>query len=102
MRDSRGRSKRPVRAVEALAELKAEIRPENTLARAQAAWEGAVGERIAAVTEVVEEVDGVIYVDCRSSVWSQELTLMEPRLRENLAASIDGESPLELRFRSIS
>jgi predicted nucleic acid-binding Zn ribbon protein len=61
-----------------------------------------VGEQIAAVTEVVEEVDGTLYIDCVSAVWSQELSLMEPRLRENLAAKMDGEAPGELRFRANS
>jgi predicted nucleic acid-binding Zn ribbon protein len=102
MRDARGRSARPVRASKALAGLKAAVRPETALARAQAAWPGAVGERIAAVTSVVEEVDGVLYVDCASAVWSQELSLMEPRLKEILGAAIEGESPRELRFRAVS
>jgi predicted nucleic acid-binding Zn ribbon protein len=102
MRDARGRSPRPVRAAEALAGLKAEIRPETPLARVQAVWADAVGEQIAAVTEVVEEVEGTLYIDCASAVWSQELSLMEPRLRENLAAKMDGEAPGELRFRAIS
>ena len=102
MRDSRGRSARPVRASEALAGLKAEIRPETPLAGAQAVWAEAVGERIAAVTEVVEEVDGVLYVDCVSAVWSQELSLMEPRLKEILGSAMDGDPPRELRFRAVS
>ena len=102
MRDSRGRSPRPVRASDALAGLKAELRPETPLAGVQAVWAGVVGERIAAVTEVVEEVDGVLYVDCASAVWSQELSLMEPRLKEILSGAMDGEAPRELRFRAVS
>lgn len=102
MRDSRGRSPRPVRAAEALAGLKAEIKPETPLAGVQAVWAEAVGERIAEVTEVVEEVDGVIYVDCASAVWSQELSLMEPRLKQILGAAMGGETPRELRFRAVS
>jgi predicted nucleic acid-binding Zn ribbon protein len=87
---------------EALSGFKAEIRPETPLARAQAAWAEVVGERIAAVTEVVEEVEGVLYVDCASAVWSQELSMMEPRLREILGAAMDGETLRELRFRTVS
>jgi predicted nucleic acid-binding Zn ribbon protein len=102
VRDQRGRSARPARASDALAAFKAEIRPETMLARTQAAWVEAVGERIATVTEVVEEVDGVLYVDCVSAVWSQELSLMEPRLKQMLAEAIGGEGPRELRFRAIS
>ena len=87
---------------EALAGLKAQIGPETPLARVQAVWADAVGERIAAVTEVIEEVEGTLYVDCTSAVWSQELSLMEPRLREILAEEMDGEAPRELRFRAVS
>lgn len=78
------------------------ISPETTLALAQAAWAEAVGERIAAVTEVAEEVEGTLYVECSGAVWSQELTLMEPRLREILDAAMDGSGPAEIRFRAVS
>jgi predicted nucleic acid-binding Zn ribbon protein len=54
------------------------------------------------VTEVAEEVDGVVFIDCQSAVWSQELSLMEPRLKEILGAAMDGEGPSELRFRTNS
>jgi predicted nucleic acid-binding Zn ribbon protein len=79
-----------------------DIRPETPLARIQAVWPSAVGERIASVTEVTEEVEGVVYVDCSSAVWSQELSLMEPRLREILASAMDGDGPSALRFRANS
>ena len=102
MRDSRGRSPRPARPGKAIARLKAEIKPETPLAGVQAVWADAVGERIAAVTEVVEEVDGVIYVDCASAVWSKELSLMEPRLKQILGVAMDDEAPRELRFRTVS
>ncbi|MEX1219028.1 MAG: DUF721 domain-containing protein [Solirubrobacterales bacterium] len=102
MRDLRGRSARPLRASEALARFKAEIQPETPLARIQSIWEEAVGERIAAVTKVVEEVEGVLYVDCASAVWSQELSLMEPRLRDILGSMVDSDPPRELRFRTVS
>jgi predicted nucleic acid-binding Zn ribbon protein len=61
-----------------------------------------VGERIAAVTQVSEEVEGIIYVECRSAVWSQELSLMEPRLREILDAALDADVVREIRFRTVS
>jgi predicted nucleic acid-binding Zn ribbon protein len=54
------------------------------------------------VTEVAEEAQGVVYVDCASAVWSQELSLMEPRLRGILADALEWDPPLELRFRTNS
>ncbi len=102
MRDRRGRSPRPVPVSRALGELKRRIAPETPLAEAQAAWPGAVGERIAGVTEVVEEVDGTLYVECRGAVWGQELAMMEPRLREILGSAMEGPAPREIRFRAVN
>lgn len=102
MRDSRGRSGRPEPVARALREFRAEIQPESPLAAIQAIWEGAVGEQIASVTTLAEEVDGTLYVDCESAVWSQELSLMEPQIRANLAEAIEGEPPSKLRFRAVS
>jgi len=102
MRDERGRSPNPEPVGRALGQLKRMIAPETPLAEAQAAWPVAVGDRITAVTDVVEEVDGVLFVDCESAVWSQELALMEPRLREILDAAMGSPGPREIRFRTVS
>ena len=102
MRDERGRSPEPQRVTRALDGFKREIRPETPLAEAQAAWPGVVGRRIAEVTEVVEEVDGTLFVDCREAVWAQELSLMEPRIREDLGSAMSSPGPGEIRFRTAS
>ena len=102
MRDRRGRSPAPKPVSEALAGLRREIAPQTPLAAAQSAWPGAVGEQVAAVTRVVEERDGTLTVECRSAVWSQELALLEPRLRSALDKAMDGAGPAELRFRTVS
>jgi predicted nucleic acid-binding Zn ribbon protein len=77
------------------------VAPETPLAAAQAAWASAVGAQVAAVTRVVSEQDGVLTVECESSVWSQELDLMEPRLREALSRQMGGEGPTSIRFRAV-
>jgi len=102
LRDERGRSPDPEPVGRALDQLKRMIAPETPLAEAQAVWAAVVGDRIAGVTEVAEEVDGVLYVDCREAVWSQELTLMEPRIRDNLDSAMKSPGPREIRFRTIS
>ncbi len=102
MRDERGRSPDPEPLGRALGEFRNMIAPETPLAEAQAVWPSAVGERIAAVTKVVEEVDGVLFVECREAVWSQELALMEPRLREILDSATSSPGPSEIRFRTVS
>ncbi len=102
MRDERGRSPEPEPVARALGELKRMISPETPLAEAQAAWPAVVGDRIAAVTEVTEEIEGTLYVDCREAVWSQELTLMEPRIRADLESAMSSPGPREIRFRTVS
>jgi predicted nucleic acid-binding Zn ribbon protein len=72
------------------------------LAEAQEAWERAVGSQVAAVTRVSSESDGVLTVECESTVWSHELDLLEPRLREALALEMVGEAPRQIRFRAVS
>jgi predicted nucleic acid-binding Zn ribbon protein len=61
-----------------------------------------VGEQVAAVTRVVEERNGTLVIECQSAVWSQELALLEPRLKAALDRAMDGEGPRELRFRAFS
>lgn len=102
MRDRRGRSPAPKPVSEALAGLRREIAPQTPLAAAQTAWPSAVGEQVAAVTRVVEERNGTLVVECQSAVWSQELTLLEPRLRTALDESMGGEGPRTLRFQTVS
>jgi predicted nucleic acid-binding Zn ribbon protein len=102
VRDRRGRSAPPKPVADALAELRREIAPQTPLAAAQTAWVVAVGEQVAAVTRVTEEHDGTLVVECESAVWTQELTLMEPRLRSALDEAMHGEGPRELRFRTVS
>lgn len=101
MRDGRGRSPAPRRLGDAVVSFRDSISPPTLLATVETVWERAVGERIAAVARPVSERDGVITVECESSVWAQELTLMERRLRSRLEREIDGDGPSELRFRAV-
>lgn len=73
--------------------------PETPLAAIQMIWDEVVGERIAAVTEVQEEREGVVTVTCSSAVWAEELELMAPRITAGLRDRLDGSNPRQLRFR---
>lgn len=99
MRDSRGRSAPPRRLDQLLTDFQAEIAPPTSLAAVQLAWGELVGERIAAVTEVTGEREGVITVQCSSAVWAQELELMAPRILKRLEEQLDNLAPQKLRFR---
>lgn len=102
-RDERGRPAQPERLAEAVGRFADEVAPETPQAEVQAVWAGAVGDRIAAVTTVSEEREGVVYVECESAVWAEELGLMEARIRESLNGALKarGGPPVErLSFRS--
>lgn len=68
----------------ALDGLTAALAPATTLARAQQAWEPAVGPQVAAAGLPTAERDGVLTITCSDSVWSAELDLMGPDLVERL------------------
>ncbi len=100
MRDARGRSPAPKAIGEVLEVFRREVAPESPLAAVQVVWDAVVGERIAGVTEVVEEREGVVTVECASAVWAQELELMGPRILARLEDEIGDEAPQKLRFRT--
>jgi predicted nucleic acid-binding Zn ribbon protein len=91
-------SPRPISA--ALASLTTALAPQSILGRAQARWEAAVGESIAAAAWPVSEHDGVLTVRCESAVWAQELDLMAPELLVRLNAALGGRDLRGLRCRT--
>lgn len=100
MRDERGRSREPRPLGRSLDRVREQIAPNTPLAEVQRVWGAAVGQRIAAVTEVAAERDGTVTVECSSTVWAQELELMSGRLLAKLECELDGPGPQKLRFRS--
>ena len=81
-----------------LAEALPDAAPATLLARAQAAWPGAVGEVIAAESAPVSERDGTLTVGCSSAVWAQELELMSGDLIGPLNAALGAVKVRRLRF----
>ncbi len=100
MRDRRGRSPSPKPIGEILDTARIDLAPETTLATVQSVWNKIVGDRIAAVTEVVEEREGVVTIECSSAVWTQELDLMSPRINARLKEELGSSAPEKLRFRA--
>jgi len=84
----------------ALEGLTATLAPATTLARAQAAWERAVGPAIAAAARPAAERNGVLTVNCAAAVWAQELDLMACDLLPRLNKAIGAEVIHELRCRT--
>lgn len=100
MRDSRGRSPDPKPLGEVLGSYRGQVAPQTPLAATQGVWTEVVGDRIAAVTEVSEEREGVVTIVCSSPAWAQELELMAPRITTRLAERLGEMAPEKLRFRA--
>jgi predicted nucleic acid-binding Zn ribbon protein len=73
--------------------------PKTGLAAVQAAWEEALGERLATVATPVSERAGTLTVDCTDGVWAQELDLMQEQLLERLREVLGERAPEALKFR---
>ena len=84
----------------ALDGLTAALAPATALARAQQAWEAAVGPVIAAAGLPTAEHDGVLTVTCSDAVWSAELELMGRELMERLNAELGETLIRRLRCRA--
>jgi predicted nucleic acid-binding Zn ribbon protein len=92
---NRRRSPRPL--VLALEPLQDRWAPETPLARIQRAWDGVVGDHIAAQAKPVSERGGTLTVACASATWAQELDLMAPDLLSRLNALPGGGTVTRLR-----
>jgi predicted nucleic acid-binding Zn ribbon protein len=75
------------------------VAPRTGLAAAQTAWTGAVGEQLAAVAAPVSERAGTLTVEVASTVWAQELDLMQTQLLQRLREELGDLAPSALRFR---
>jgi predicted nucleic acid-binding Zn ribbon protein len=95
---TRRRAPRP--AGEALRTALAGAAPKTPLAAVQAAWEPAVGERVAAVAQPLSEQDGTVVIGCTDPVWAEELDLMQEQLLGRLRERLGEQAPRRLRFRA--
>lgn len=95
----RRRAPRPIAA--ALDALGERLAPQSALAKAQAAWNVAVGPQIAAHCQPAFEREGTLTVDCDSAVWAAELEMQSGDLLRALNAALEPAPPLlRLRFRA--
>jgi predicted nucleic acid-binding Zn ribbon protein len=82
----------------ALGSVREAVSPATPLAAVQAAWNEAVGERVAAEARPVAEREGTITVACRAATWAQELDLLHDELLSGLRAAVGGVEIDRLRF----
>ena len=102
-RDERGRPAPPERVSGAVGRFVESVAPETFEAEIQTVWRAAVGDRLAEVTRVSGEREGVVTVDCESAVWAEELALMETRIRNSLNGALEargGEPVQRISFRA--
>lgn len=95
-----GRRKQPRKIGAPLERLTAELSPATPLASVQAVWRNAVGDQIADSCVPEGEKEGVLTVVCETSVWAQQLSMMQEDLLNKLADQISTaeDIPRELRF----
>ena len=93
------RRRAPRQAASAFRVARDRAAPRTGLAAIQAAWQSAVGERVAAVASPVAERAGTLTVECNDAVWAQELDLMQDRLLERLGEELGERAPKALKFR---
>ncbi len=91
--------RRPRPLSSALREAIAPIAPKTPLARVQAVWADAVGERIAAEAAPIAERDGVVTVACRSASWAEQLDLLADATLAKVREKVPEDAIRELRFR---
>lgn len=63
-------------------------------------WPEIVGVEIAKHSQALGLRDGVLWVRAESSVWAQELSLLRPRIREELEKKLGEGSVKDLRFHT--
>jgi predicted nucleic acid-binding Zn ribbon protein len=93
------RRRAPRQAGEAFRVARERAAPKTGLAAVQAAWEEALGERLAAVATPLSERAGTLTVECTDGVWAQELDLMQDQLLERLREVLGERAPQALKFR---
>jgi hypothetical protein len=73
--------------------------PGGAIADVVTAWPAAVGDSIARNAWPARiSRDGTLHVSTSSSAWAFELGLLEEKLRERLAAALEKDAPVHLRF----
>ncbi len=92
--------KQPERIGVPLSRLTASLAPSTPIGSIQTAWRNAVGDRIADRCAPARADEGVLTVVCESSVWSQQLAMMQADLLSRLKEEIEDPThvPTELRF----
>ena len=73
---------------EALSNFKSNLAPEGDLSRLQTVWREIVGEQIARACRPVDLVDGVLKIECTSSVWSHEIDLLSEQIVVNVNSAL--------------
>jgi len=97
----RRRAPRPL--ADALATLTRQLEPQTPIARVQRAWATTAGATVREEAEPTSERAGTVTITCRSSVWAQELALLETDLKARLNEALEApeSEPVvkELRFK---
>lgn len=64
-------------------------------------WDEVVGPKTASVTRAERIRDGIIYITCRDSMWSQQLHFLRPLILEKLNERLGEKLVKEIRLSGI-
>ena len=62
-------------------------------------WEQAVGERVAQMTKATRIVQGVLFVQVKTSTWRNELTLRKKEIIEKLNTTVGMKVVDDIKFQ---
>lgn len=63
-------------------------------------WRQVVGPQIAAASRAEDVREGALFVSCKNSMWSNELTLHKPTIMEKLNSALGKEIIKDIHFRA--
>jgi len=62
-------------------------------------WEKVVGERIAQMTKATRILQGILFVQVKTSTWRNELTLRKKEIIDKLNSEIGVETVKDIKFQ---
>ncbi len=87
----------PLHISEVLSRFRADVHPKSRIAEVQNIWSTVVGSLLADKCSPVSERGGTIRVDCESSTWASEVSMMSTEIVEKLNSHLESGWAVELK-----
>ena len=87
----------PLHISEVLKRFRANVHPKSRIAEVQNVWPMVVGKLLAGKCSPVSERGGSIKVDCESSTWASEVSMMSNEIVEKLNSHLESGWAVDLK-----